>query len=313
MKRWSTDEVKFLIDNYTTKDIDFCCNSLNRPENQIRNKAFKLGIKSEKDIFGEKNPNWKGGKIDKTCCICGKKYSIRNGSKSIFCSLKCYGVSQRGSTRKNPLKYKNNTCLVCNTEYEVRVCYSNSSKTCSLECSRKYRSIISSGENNPSWNGGLSRAPYPYNWASISKSIIERDGSVCMNPSCEATDNRITVHHIDYNKMNCDPSNLIAVCEKCNSIANFGRQQWYEYYMDIQNKRDVAFTDDSIPKAIVIKDQEARKGENHPMSKLTYQDVYEIRSYLSIFKNRGTKSAIAKLFNVTNSTICHIETGKLWK
>lgn len=324
MKRWSADEVQFLIDNFPTKDIVFCCGELNRSEKQIREKVFKLGIKKERSLSGENNPNWKGGDIDKVCEICGVDYIVkRPQAKSRFCSLQCWGVNQRNPktskigevvvTRKNPLKYTNNVCLSCNKEYEVLICKANTSRTCSTECSLKYRSTISIGENNSNWKGGLSRAPYPYNWASISKSIIERDGSICKNPNCGVSDKRITVHHIDYDKMNCDPSNLIAVCETCNSVANFGRQQWYEYYMDVQEKRGVASVDESIPKAKIIKDQESRKGEKHPMSKLTYQDVYEIRSYISIFKSRGTKAAIARLFNVTDSQIRHIETGKLWK
>lgn len=266
------------------------------------------------DVSGSNNPNWKGGKIQKTCRVCGKEYLVHiRSSKSMFCSLQCWGVNQKGVKKeKNQEKYTKNNCLVCNSEYEVVISHSHRSKTCSAECSRTYRSMISSGENNPSWNGGLSRSPYPYNWSSISKSIIERDGSVCMNPSCGSTDKRITVHHIDYDKMNCDPSNLISVCETCNSVANFGRSKWYEYYMEIQNKRGIVFLDESIPKAKTIKDQETRKGEKHPMSKLTYQDVYEIRSYLSIFKSRGTKVAIAKLFNINSSHVRQIEVGKIW-
>lgn len=313
MNRWSTDDIQFLIDNYPIKDISFCCESLNRSERQIRLKAFKLRIKRQKDISGENNPNWKGGKIKKICVICGKEYFARNCSESNFCSLKCCGISQRGIAKRTNLKYTKNICFICNNEYEVKVCLSQKSKTCSLECSRKYRSIISSGENNPNWNGGLSRMPYPYNWESISKSIIKRDGAVCMNPCCEAVNKRITVHHIDYDKMNCDPSNLITVCETCNSVANFGRQQWYEYYMDIQNKRGVTLIEDSIPKAKQLNDREFMRGEQHPMSKLTNQDVYEIRSYLSILNSRGTKSSLARLFNVTPATIRNIEIGKVWR
>lgn len=266
------------------------------------------------DFSGKNNPNWKGGPIDKICEICGTAYVVkRSQEKSRFCSLQCYGKSQLGVTRvKNPAKHTKNKCLVCGTDYDIHVCRSNRIKTCSVECSNKYRSIITSDNKNPNWKGGLSRAPYPYNWASISKSVIERDGDICMNPNCRATDRTMTVHHIDYDKMNCDPSNLITVCATCNSIANFGRQQWYKYYMDVQEKRGIASISDLIPKAKTIKDQESRKGEKHPMSKLKYQDIYEIRSYLSIFKKRGTRRQIALLFGVSEASISNIIKGKLW-
>lgn len=314
MKRWSADDVQFLTNNYPTKDIEFCCDSLGRTERQIRLKAFKLGLKREKNIVGSRNPNWKGGGSHLICESCGKDYYVkRYNSESRFCSSKCYGASQIGVKKeKDDNKYTKNICLVCNNEYEVISCHSHRSKTCSNECSRKYRSTISSGENNPSWSGGLSRMPYPYNWASISKSIIERDGAICMNPNCGSTDKRMTVHHIDYDKMNCDPLNLIAVCETCNSVANFGRQQWYEYYMDVQKKRGISSIDEAIPKAKIIKDHEARKGENHQMAKLTNQDVYEIRSFLSIFKARGIKTRISEMFGVTSSSIYNIIKGKSW-
>lgn len=323
MKRWSNDEVQFLIKNFPIKDIGFCCDELNRSEKQIREKVFKLGIKKERNTSGENNPNWKGGSIDKVCEICGVSYVVkRPQAKSRFCSLQCWGIGQRKPNKhiidktevptKNPLKYTKNTCLVCNTEYEVRICKAHSSRTCSSECSLKYRSIISSGEKNTNWKGGLSRAPYPYNWASISKSIIERDGAICMNPNCGSNDERITVHHIDYDKMNCNPVNLIAVCATCNSIANFGRQQWHVYYMDVQKERGITSIDESIPKAQIIKDHEARKGERHPLSKLTQQDIYEIRSYLSIFNLRGAQRKIASLFGVSEASISKIFNGKSW-
>lgn len=314
MKRWSNYEVQFLIKNYATKDISFCCEILNRSESQIKQKAVRLRIKRKKNIYGENNPNWKGGCACKICSYCGKEYYVKRiHSKSKFCSSACYGLSQTGIKKgKNPDKYTKNICLVCNNEYEVRTCHYKRSKTCSLECASKYRSMKSSGENNPSWKGGLSRIPYPYNWANISKSIIERDGAICMNPNCGEKNKRITVHHIDYDKMNCNPENLITVCDTCNSVANFGRKRWFMYYMDIQNKRGISSFNESISKLKTIKDNDG-KGENHPMSKLTRQDIYEIRSYLSIFKTRGTKASLAKLFNVSQTNIGNIENFKLWK
>lgn len=275
------------------------------------------------DVSGSNNPNWKGGSIDKVCEVCGVFYVVkRPQAKSRFCSLQCWGIGQRKPKkpkitkikvpRKNPLKFTKNICLSCNGEYEVRICNANTSKTCSKECSLKYNLSRMNGENNPNWKGGLSRTPYPYNWLSISKSIIERDGGVCMNPNCGSDDKRITAHHIDYDKMNCNPVNLIAVCATCNSIANFGRQQWYEYYMDVQKKRGVASIDEAIPTAQTIKDHEARKGERHPLSKLNNQDIYEIRSYLSIFKTRGTKQKLATLFGISTATISNIFKGKTW-
>jgi len=44
-------------------------------------------------------------------------------------------------------------------------------------------------------------------------------------------------HHIDYNKKNCDPSNIITVCGSCNSRANKDREYWTKFYREIMNNK----------------------------------------------------------------------------
>lgn len=51
-----------------------------------------------------------------------------------------------------------------------------------------------------------------------------------------------------------------------------------------------------------------RKGENHPMSILTENDIYYIRS-----NNGKTHQQLADEFNVTRSLITHIINRNLWK
>jgi 5-methylcytosine-specific restriction endonuclease McrA len=83
----------------------------------------------------------------------------------------------------------------------------------------------------------MSRFPYPWNFKDISKAIIARDGGACQGPNCKGTDSRMTAHHIDYDKSNCDPMNLIALCSACNSSANFGRDQWRAHYQAMMASR----------------------------------------------------------------------------
>ena len=96
-------------------------------------------------------------------------------------------------------------------------------------------SYINSGSGNPNWRGGLSFGTYCCSWSDreYKESIKERDGYKCQNPDCWRTSNTICIHHIDYDKMNCRPDNLIAVCSSCNSRANFDRQFWQEHYEEI--------------------------------------------------------------------------------
>jgi len=90
-----------------------------------------------------------------------------------------------------------------------------------------------SGKNHPNWKGGTSIEPYCEIWGDkkYKNSIKERDGNVCLNPYCSGITEDLRVHHIDYNKKNCHPLNLITVCISCNSKANKDREWhnlWYK-------------------------------------------------------------------------------------
>jgi hypothetical protein len=92
--------------------------------------------------------------------------------------------------------------------------------------------IKMSGPGNPSWNGGTSYEPYCPIWSDkeYKNDVKERDGHRCLNPYCDKKNNKLHIHHIDYNKKNCHPSNLITVCNSCNARANIDREwhtAWY--------------------------------------------------------------------------------------
>jgi len=86
------------------------------------------------------------------------------------------------------------------------------------------------GENHPQWRGGLSFLQYPMEFSTkLRRQIKDRDGWRCQN--C-GNDNakQMRVHHIDYEKQNNDPCNLICVCNSCNVKANFNRSNWQKIY-----------------------------------------------------------------------------------
>ena len=41
---------------------------------------------------------------------------------------------------------------------------------------------------------------------------------------------KIQCHHIDYNKHNNTPENLITLCLGCHQPTNYNREKWTEYY-----------------------------------------------------------------------------------
>lgn len=84
------------------------------------------------------------------------------------------------------------------------------------------------GENNPMWRGGVSFEPYsPEFNERLKRKIRKRDGYICQRcgktqeQELEELNKKLAVHHVDFDKENCDPSNLITLCASCNSKANF--------------------------------------------------------------------------------------------
>lgn len=70
------------------------------------------------------------------------------------------------------------------------------------------------------------------------KDIIKyRDGFVCLNPDCWGTVNKLSIHHIDYNKKSCELGNLITLCASCNTRANKDREWHTSWYRAILNNR----------------------------------------------------------------------------
>ena len=95
------------------------------------------------------------------------------------------------------------------------------------------------GENTPNWKGGVCHNSYCHIWRDkeYKKSIRERDGNKCLNPMCNGKISQLSVHHIDYDKNNCGPRNLITVCASCNTKANKDREWHKSWYNAIMHNR----------------------------------------------------------------------------
>lgn len=111
-------------------------------------------------------------------------------------------------------------------------------KNMSLE-TRNKMSISKSGSKHPNWKGGISCEPYCDIWLDkeFKEFIKERDGYICLNPVCNKTCNRLSIHHINYIKKDCHPLNLITLCFSCNAKANFDREWYKSWYEAIIYKR----------------------------------------------------------------------------
>lgn len=85
---------------------------------------------------------------------------------------------------------------------------------------------------NPNWQGGISKLPYSFDFDRQLKELIrKRDNRTCQLCGKRKRANYdLTVHHIDYDKQNSNPKNLITLCRSCNNKVNSGRKQWTRFF-----------------------------------------------------------------------------------
>jgi hypothetical protein len=183
--------------------------------------------------FGPNNPNWKGGLGKFECCVCGKrikrkKYEIAK-YKNNYCSKKCRIKGSR--------THINLECECCGKKIERPKRYVD--KHNHFFCDRSCRAAWMCGPNAPSWNGGTKSLKYCNAWSDkeYKLEIVERDGKHCLNPDCWKTKKMIHIHHIDYDKKNCNPNNLITLCASCNGRANIDRDWHKLWYQAIMQRR----------------------------------------------------------------------------
>lgn len=97
-----------------------------------------------------------------------------------------------------------------------------------------------SGPGNYNWQGGISYEPYCPIWkdSNYKGDIKDRDGCKCLNPYCTSDSPKdLVIHHINFNKKDCNPKNLITICRSCNNKANKDREWHTAWYQAIINRR----------------------------------------------------------------------------
>lgn len=196
---------------------------------------------------GEDNHGWKpelhtGEKI-KCACGCGNlidKYDKRG--RRIYYVQGHYrenqfkiGIVPWNTDKKMPVDsikrgkdasgYKDGRCLIPN------FC---------IDCGREigYAAIRCVGcahkrELNPAWLGGKSFEEYGGEFTEeLKEEIRRRDNFICQECGFtqEGLGYTLSIHHIDYNKKNNNPNNLISLCRSCHQQTNFRREDWIDYF-----------------------------------------------------------------------------------
>jgi len=218
---------------------------------EIKRRTFKEASSGELNgMFGTHrkgvdNPNFKTGRYARSncyCTVCGKKVT-RVG--------KCQRCSWNA---RHKVKY----CVTCDASIDVRAIHC---KKCQLEntpsgknhhaykggkpqCTEcgvvkktypkgKCKVCANTGKLNPNWNGGSSFEPYTSEFnPALKRKIRVRDNYTCQKCGIKQENHyrKLDVHHIDYDKQNCEEENLITLCNSCNAKVNSNRSSWTKYF-----------------------------------------------------------------------------------
>lgn len=170
------------------------------------------------------------------CKDCRIKISLRAKR-----CLSCANLGKNNPHYRHGKRCQDNKyyCLDCGIEigsYKAERCHPCSMKT--EEAKQKMR-INNSGEGNPSWKGGFSCEPYCQVWTDkeFKQDIRERDNNIAWDIGYWWK-GVLSIHHIDYNKKNCHPSNLITVSAGMNASANYDREWHMGWFQILMNKRE---------------------------------------------------------------------------
>ncbi len=203
-------------------------------DKRVRKKAFN-------QIFREK----------KKCEICGKPHLNKK-----FCSVRCMSLDYKSRVgywkgkkiskvsvekmRETMLKQYKNGKTTWNkglTGEEFKKHYSNGMGGFVL--------IDQAGKNHYNWQGGISFEPYGVEFNNeLKEQIRERDRYRCQQ--CfrhqDELGRKLDIHHIDFNKKNNDPNNLISLCRNCHAQIQFNKKDWVEYFSKVKSPTSKSIT-----------------------------------------------------------------------
>ena len=206
-------------------------------------KGFRIAMQCGADFNKMKNKSkinrenqWMVGK----CRECNRPIS--------FCATHCSSCAKKGS-RSNRwnggISLKKNVCVDCDkkiSKSKAKRCHPcnakwlhKQDKIFTPEAKEKMREakLGRGGKSANNWQGGLSNWKYPLGWNKIHKELIRnRDNYKCQICGCHEVENgrRLDVHHIDYDKNNIHPENLVSLCHHCHMKTNGNRRFWIEFF-----------------------------------------------------------------------------------
>ena len=168
----------------------------------------------------------------KKCEYCGEKFEIMPHKNKKYCSMKCYDKIRNFNITKEELYnlYWNKKLPTTKISKMFNV-----DKGTILKYMKKYniQRRKNAGKDHGCWMGGHGYEPYTLEFNErLKEKIRKRDNYECQECWKHQDDlkERLSIHHINYNKKNNNPLNLISLCNSCHIKTNFNREHWKRYF-----------------------------------------------------------------------------------
>ena len=216
IKRWKGGYTHFLITHYKAMGPNWCGLKLGYKKETMVGRAIKLGLTKQFDKWREEDIVVLTELVGMHQSLTKMAFALNKSEEQIKNKMQKLGLNANHWAQREIDILKENYRSV------------NSSSLSSL-LKRDKKAIFDKayqlGLTNPHWAYIEDKHQYPKEWTPELKiEIITRDNFTCQLQRC--TDKPLCVHHIDYNKSNCEPSNLITLCVSCHAKTNAHRKYW---------------------------------------------------------------------------------------
>lgn len=168
-------------------------------------------------VKGENNPFY------------GKRHTLEAKKKMSTPRAEAFREIMRGVARNRPPMSEE-------TRQKIREVLAQSEVKVKMSQKAKDRSW---GAGNSHWLGGISFEPYSPEFNDrLKEQIRQRDNYQCLLCVTPENGRNHDVHHIDYNKKNSIPHNLITLCVPCHGKTSHHRKHWRLLFTQFMKERD---------------------------------------------------------------------------
>jgi len=167
----------------------------------------------------------------------------RNGKNSLFQKGNKINVGKKRSEETKKKISEANKGKKRSKEFKKRMSEIHKGKKFSSRLGKKHsketRKKMSKAhkeEKHWNWQGGISFEEYGIDWTDdLKESIRKRDNYICNlcgihQDELDGRHKKLDIHHIDYDKYNLNPNNLITLCRNCHMKTNYNRKYWIEKF-----------------------------------------------------------------------------------